>query len=167
MLMNIDIQPNHTAVIAATSRRDPAAKLAGNNGLQFDKILKEATASVQPRRSPAGAVTHLEMRNRMLEIARSNPSDAWDLAFGYAHTSLNMELLDVSDRPNIRYSATGELVTSETSRYFAEIRSAMQKERSALYESEINQGTPPSKVLEKIFDFNDTMPTRFLEMAGW
>lgn len=72
----------------------------------------------------------------MLAIARSNPSGASELAFGFAHNSLNMELLDVSDRPNIRYSATGELVTSKTSRYFAEIRSTMQKERSALYQSE-------------------------------
>ncbi|EPJ75550.1 hypothetical protein CFII64_29304 [Pseudomonas sp. CFII64] len=103
----------------------------------------------------------------MLEIARSNPSDASELAFGFAHNSLNMELLDVSDRPNIRYSATGELVSSETSRYFAEIRSAMQKERAGLYQSELEKGTPPSEILEKIFDFNDTMPTRFLEMAGW
>ncbi|OCR24988.1 hypothetical protein AFK24_10815 [Pseudomonas syringae] len=103
----------------------------------------------------------------MLEIARSNPTDASELAFGFAHNSLNMELLDVSDRPNIRYSATGELVTSKTSRYFAEIRSAMQKERSALYQSELKKGTSPSEILEKMFEFNDTMPTRFLEMAGW
>jgi hypothetical protein len=167
--MNIysNIQVGSVGDSAATSRRDPAARLTGNNGLQFNQVLKEATSATQQRRSPAGAVTNLEMRNRMLEIARSNPSDASELAFGFAHNSLNMELLDVSDRPNIRYSATGELVSSETSRYFAEIRSAMQKERAGLYQSELEKGTPPSEILEQIVDFNDTMPTRFLEMAGW
>jgi len=167
MLMNIDIQPNHTAVIAATSRRDPAAKLAGNNGLQFDKILKEATASVQPRRSPVDAISSREARNNIMRIARSDPTEASQLACFYAYNSLGGELLDVSDRPNIRYSATGELVTSESSAYFAKTNIAIQRARTELYQTEIKKGTPPTQILEKIFDFNDALPQRFLEMAGW
>ncbi|WP_229635656.1 hypothetical protein [Pseudomonas syringae] len=167
--MNIDSNSHSGAVdnSPAASRRDPAARLTGNNGLQFDKILKEATASAQPRRSPVDAVSSLEARNNIMRIARSDPAEASQLACFYAYNSLGGELLDVSDRPNIRYSATGELVTSESSAYFARTNIAIQRARNELYQTEIEKGTPPTQILEKIFDFNDALPQRFLEMAGW
>lgn len=153
--------------LSATTERDQLAGPSVDKSRSFEKILGDVTASQQQRRSPPGAVSYMEHKNYMMRIARSDPAEAAALAHGYAYNSLSGELLDCSDRPNIRYSATGELVTPETSAYFARTHLAMQRERTELYQAELLKGTPPAEILEKIFDFNESMPTRFLEMAGW
>ncbi len=103
----------------------------------------------------------------MLDAARADPQEAAKLAYGYAHNALGFELLDLSDRPNIRYSATGELVTPKTQAYFAKISQAMQIKSSHLYSSGIAKGTSHTEILEKIFDFHDALPERFKDMLGW
>lgn len=152
---------------AGSQGRNPLTLSSVGRNSSFGKIISDVTDLHQIRRSVPGAVSYLEHKNHMMNIARSDPAEAAALAYGYAHNSLSGELLDCSDRPNIRYSATGELVTPATSAYFARTYLAMQKERTELYQAELSKGTHSADILEKIFDFNESMPTRFLEMAGW
>lgn len=106
-------------------------------------------------------------RQYLLDRAANDPAEAEDLARKYAFNSLNGQILDLSEYPTIRYSATGEIVNDESTAWFERNLQLMQKQRSELYESEMMKGTPASVVLEKILDFNDALPQRFRDMAFW
>ena len=108
-----------------------------------------------------------ELREWLLGKAERSPKDAAELAYGYAYHSLNGQGIDLSDYPIIRYCATGEVVTDESSRWFERSLQLMQKERAALYESELMKGTPAVKILERVLDFNDALPQRFRDIAHW
>lgn len=99
--------------------------------------------------------------------ARTSPEDANRLAHSYAFNSLTMPLIDVTDRDNIRYSGNGELIKAESSAYYTNTMLAMQRERIKLYRAEIEKGTPPVEILEKVLKFNDSLPPRFLDMGSW
>ncbi|MFJ4141259.1 hypothetical protein [Pseudomonas sp. NPDC089734] len=107
------------------------------------------------------------LRPVLLKTANSDQAEAQRLAYEYAYNSLNGEGVDLTDYPTIRYCATGEVVTRETTSYFEKTLALMQKERSHLYQSELIKGTPPAKILEQILDFNDNLPKRFRDMANW
>ncbi|WNW13493.1 hypothetical protein RRX38_20805 [Pseudomonas sp. DTU_2021_1001937_2_SI_NGA_ILE_001] len=106
-------------------------------------------------------------RQWLMEKANRSPQEAAELAHGYAYHSLNGQGIDLTDYPVIRYCATGEIVTDESSSGFESYFKHMQLQRSALYESELLKGTPPAQILEKILDFNDSQPKRFRDMANW
>ena len=108
-----------------------------------------------------------ELRHKLMAQAESNPGEASFLAKHYAYNSLTGEGVDLSDYPVIRYCATGKIVTPESSAYFQKIGWCMQKERTALYEEECLKGTPAVKILEKILNFNDSLPQAFRDMANW
>lgn len=108
-----------------------------------------------------------EQREWLLTKAERDPKVAAELAQGYAYHSLNGQGIDMTDYPIIRYSATGEIVTEESSIWFERSLQHMQKERSVLYESELMKGTPAVRILEKILNFNDALPQRFRDMANW
>lgn len=130
-------------------------------------VAMSKTLSYKPEMSEEmRAVDLSKTREQMLALANADAEDAERLAFGYAHNALGHALLDVSDRPNIRYSATGELVTSKTERYFATISQAMQEQCSALYRQEKSKGTAPVDILQQIFQFHDAMPKPFRSMLG-
>jgi hypothetical protein len=133
---------------------------------QFQNILN----GVSPRKTAYDQASRIadrtRERNYMLEAAKADPREAEKLAHGYAHNSLGSALLDLSDRPNIRYSATGELVTSKTQRYFDTISEAMQRQCANLYWQEKSKDTPPAEILQKIFDFHDSMPRPFRDMLA-
>jgi hypothetical protein len=105
-------------------------------------------------------------RNDILSLARTDPHAASKFAHDYTYNSLGSPLLDLSDRPNIRYSLTGELVTSKTQAYFQQISQAIQRQCDTLYRQEISKGTPAVEILEKIFSIHDSMPLRFREMLN-
>lgn len=75
-------------------------------------------------------------------------------------------LLDVSDRPNIRYAGTGELVTPKTEAYFAKISDQMQRQCATIYRQEVEKGTSSEQILEKLFEFQDSMPKTFQDMLA-
>lgn len=138
----------------------------GANTNNFGNVFKSIFEPEQNERNKLRVAERLQERDYMLKAAKSDPEEAEKLAFGYAHNSLAHALLDVSDRPNIRYSATGELVTPKTEAYFAKISRAMQERCMHLYNSEKNKGTPPVEILEKIFEFHDSMPLAFKNMLA-
>jgi hypothetical protein len=138
----------------------------GDNTSNFGNIIKSTFEQEQIEQKKLRVTERLQERDYMLKAAKSDPEEAEKLAFGYAHNSLAHALLDVSDRPNIRYSATGELVTPKTEAYFAKISQAMQERCTHLYNSEKNKGTTPVEILEKIFEFQDSMPLAFKNMLA-
>ncbi|MCV4285977.1 hypothetical protein [Pseudomonas capsici] len=138
-------------------------------GMSFRQVLnaaqgKDAIVSQGNENRPSNGSA---LRQWLLEKANNDPAEAATLARNYAYNSLNGEGVDLTDYPIIRYCATGEVVTSETTAYFGKTMAWMQKERSFLYESEVIKGSPPAKILEKILDFNDALPKRFRDMANW
>lgn len=74
-----------------------------------------------------------ELRHKLMAQAENNPNEASFLAKQYAHNSLNGEGVDLSDYPVIRYCATGEIVTPESSAYFQKTERWMQREREQLF----------------------------------
>jgi hypothetical protein len=132
----------------------------------FREILNSATSSKSSLDQRKNLEDKMRERNYMLEAARENSQVAEELAYGYAHNSLAFALLDLSDRPNIRYSATGELVTPKTQEYFNRISQAVQQQCANLYRQEVAKKTPPAEILEKIFSFHDSMPKDFKAMLG-
>lgn len=160
---------NAESVISLTSveSRKPAPNSSGNNvSNTFASVLQEAT----PRPPGISESTRLEQRTRSrehwLKVARTNPEEGKTLAYGYAHNYLAHAMLDVSDRPNTRYSGTGELVTPKTEAYFAKIGQEMQRQCANMYREEVNKGTSPDRILEKIFEFHDSMPKAFRDMIA-
>lgn len=139
---------------------------ASDHADAFDAVLSKTVWYKPEMSEETRAVDRSKTRQQMLALANTSAEYAESLAFGYAHHALGHALLDVSDRPNIRYSATGELVTSKTERYFATISQAMQEQCSALYKQEKSKGTGPVDILEQIFQFHDAMPKPFRSMLG-
>ncbi|SDW14905.1 hypothetical protein SAMN05444064_101551 [Pseudomonas syringae] len=133
----------------------------------FAQALKHANheygSSQCAKKSPRGG----ELKPKLIEHAKNAPEEAAALAKNYAYNSLNGEGVDLSDYPIIRYCATGEIVTSESSAYFQKTWGNIKIERVRLYELEHLKGTPPAEILEKILNFNDALPERFRDIANW
>ena len=133
---------------------------------QFQSILNESSSRKPAYDEASRTADRIRERRRTLEAAKADPQEAEKLAHRYAHNSLAFALLDLSDRPNVRYSATGELVTPQTKRYFDTISQAMQKQCASLYRMEKSKGTSATEILQKIFDFQDAMPKPFRDMLA-
>lgn len=158
--------------INATSlgpRSKVTATAQTKEGMSFGQVLnatqsKDSIVSQGKRDTfPRGST----FRSELLEEAGKDPTQAAKMAYEYAYNSLVFELFDVTDYPIIRYTTTGQIVTDETRLYFAKTMSSVQKLRGELYETELLKGTPPAKILEKILDFNDSLPQKFKDMAHW
>lgn len=132
----------------------------------FADVLRETAPKSPALSEPARLEERAQGRKRSLDVAKANPEEGQKIAHGYAFNYLAHALLDVSDRPNIRYSKTGELVTPKTEAYFAQISQEMQRQCANLYRQERKKDTAPDQILEKIFEFHDSMPKKFQDMLG-
>lgn len=156
-----------TGLSTAINKGSATQKHAGSTP-SFAKVLDKTMNCYRPDRQPVGRIlSNQQIREDIMMEARASSKDAYRLAHSYAFNSLTMPLIDVTDRDNIRYSGNGELITAESSAYYTNTMLAMQRERINLYRAEIEKGTPPVEVLEKILNFNDSLPARFLDMGGW
>jgi 7-cyano-7-deazaguanine synthase in queuosine biosynthesis len=171
MTMQIDkdikTKTSITSASAAINKSSANQGKAGSTS-SFGKVLEETMNCYRPDRRPVGRIlTNQQIREDIMMEARTSPEDANRLAHSYAFNSLTMPLIDVTDRDNIRYSGNGELITAESSAYYTNTMLAMQRERIKLYRAEIEKGTPPVEILEKVLKFNDSLPPRFLDMGSW
>ncbi|WP_241149423.1 hypothetical protein [Pseudomonas viridiflava] len=89
------------------------------------------------------------------------------LVHDFMYRTMNLELLDLSDYPVIRYYATGEPVTKESKAYFADMLHSIREKRSQLYETETLKGASDLELLKKLIDFSDNLPDRFKKMTNW
>lgn len=156
---SINLAPHRDSVNASLSNVEISEK-------SFKNVLTEVHTRAQPTARQDTNIDRTQEREYMLRVAKENPQEADKLAYGYAHNSLGHALLDLSDRPNIRYAATGELVTVQSQNYFHSVGQDMQQQLSSLYQQEINKGTPSYLILEKIFTFQDSMPQKFKDMLA-
>ncbi|MEQ7918077.1 hypothetical protein ABQX22_02695 [Xanthomonas sp. WHRI 1810A] len=154
--------PNQVAIDISNGGKN----LGKTKGDTFEKIFESASNRGQAAQDEKRVAARLQERSRIMQTAKADPEEAKKLAYGYAHNSLTHALLDVSDRPNIRYAATGELVTPITEAYFSKISRYMQEKSAFLYNSEIERGTSSAEILEKIFSFHDSMPETFKNMLA-
>lgn len=88
-------------------------------------------------------------------------------AYLYGCEISDSPLLYVGEWPTVRIAATGEIYTPEKQAYYKEISEFYREGRVKLYENELAQGTPPLEIINKIFDYNETLPEEFRKMSGW
>jgi hypothetical protein len=140
------------------------------NTLNFSQVMKtlapDSSAPTETAKYTRSAKA-TEVREWVLKEAAADPAKAEMWAHLYAYNSLNGPLEDITDLPIVRLSTTGEIYTQEMQTYYAQVRNAMQGDRSALYESEMAKSTPAIKILEKIFAYNDELPEEFKRLADW
>jgi hypothetical protein len=79
---------------------------------------------------------------------------------------LHSGLLDITFAPIITYSVSGELVTDESKAYFSEISEHAVKSRMNILRAGRDAGSPAIEILERIIDFNATLPGRYKDMAN-
>ena len=89
------------------------------------------------------------------------------MAHVLAYDPIETPMLDVTDFPTIRVTATGEIYTPEMQRYCIKVWHAMQAGRSELYQSEVAKGTPDAKIVEKVYAYNDTYPEGYRRLLDW
>lgn len=143
-----------------------AAGSAKSAGSSFAGVLSSAGPTAPALSESARFTERTEMRKHWLEQARTSPERGEEITHSYAFNYLTHALLDLSDMPNIRYSGTGELVTPETEAHFAKISRSMQDQCANIYRQETRKSTPADQILEKIFEFHDSMPKDFRDMLG-
>jgi hypothetical protein len=143
-------------------------KPASSAASPFSKVLSETRSCFEPDRRRDGKVlSNQQFREKIMNDARSSPEAAYKLLNTYTFNSLTMPLYDDTDEDYRRYSGNGEMITAESEAYFGKIMQAAQRERNELYRFEMEKGTPPIDILEKILAFNDSLPPRFLDMCYW
>ena len=76
-------------------------------------------------------------------------------------------LVDISNRPTLRYTYTGEVVTDQNLSEFKAEAATARIERIALYEAEKAKGTPNAEILEKLFRYTDSRSDSYLNIVGW
>jgi hypothetical protein len=161
--MRINNDPAISQSHSSAAKLKPASSAPDQN-TTFTSILS-ATNPPPPSVSESSRLAErTQVRQHWLEEA--NPEVAEELAREYAFNSLSHALLDLSDRPNIRYWATGELVTPKTEAYFSKISIEMQARCQRLYREEVEKGTSPDQILKKIFTFQESMPKAFRDMLA-
>lgn len=160
----------------AISKRVSRSGSAGVEPLMNDKTRPPGSlessyrlfaGSFEPRRDPPGRTPSVEINARMLRDAEADPDHAWQAVERCVYASFAGPLLDITDPDNIRYSATGELVTPQSVAYYSKTAAIVKKELAGLYQHEKSLGTPPAQILKKVFCFLETQPRAFLEMSAW
>jgi hypothetical protein len=157
--------------VGITSEPLGASKKSGNPAAadrsEFEQVLKGVITAI-PAWQAAGRLTSAaEFRVHLMAGVRADRDQAVRMLNLYTFNSLGGPLLDMTDPDNIRYSGTGERVTPESSEYFAKVSYLAQRQLASLYQSETAKGAEPADILEKVYDFHEALPERFLGMLAW
>ncbi|WP_426112523.1 hypothetical protein [Pseudomonas sp. DSP3-2-2] len=132
----------------------------------FADTLKSMTTEA-PQTSPMRNTKVTDLYEWLVEGGAQDPEWANESAFLYGCEYIDTPMLYVGDWPIIRIAATGEIFTPEKQAYFKQIADLYHEGRVKLYENEFAKGTPPSEILKKIFEYNNTLPDEFRKMSGW
>ncbi|MGV8919813.1 MAG: hypothetical protein ACOH2R_18750 [Pseudomonas sp.] len=164
--LNVSFPVSNKSTIASVPGSNLGSTRKSEFGTSFAETLKRVTtdnSTTEPVRSPRTA----ERYERLMQAAKADPEKADMLSHLYAYDSLDGPLVDITDFPIIRLSATGEIYTPEMQLYYSQVRNAMQGDRSAIYESEMAKGTPTVQILDKVLAYNDSLPAEFRRIADW
>lgn len=134
----------------------------------LERSYRALAGATEPRRQPPGCtLSSVESNCRTLRKAEADPNYAWEAATLYAFTPFTGPLLDRTDPDNVRYSATGELVTPERTAYYSRVAAALGKQMVDLFHRERDLGVPPAVILSQLFGLMEAQPREFLEMTSW
>jgi hypothetical protein len=153
-----------TASQSMSAAKTSSANSRSLNPLSFAEIFEQQTSGTY---TPPEIGTYTrsakatEVREWLLDSAAKDPEKAKMHAHGLAYESLEGPMLENTDSPIMRVSATGEIYTPGMQRYCAKVFNSMQAGRIALYESEVAKGTPHAQILEKVLAYNDTYPVGY------
>ncbi|MEA9978054.1 hypothetical protein QN415_21980 [Pseudomonas sp. 5S4] len=158
---------NSTTLIISNEMLRPSADKKAENSqrsISFAETLSNATnkmAEIPYVRSARAT----EVRDWIMSDANNDSERAGMWAQLYGCDSLDGPLIDVSDEPIIRLSATGEVYTKKMQTYYEQVRQNKQPGLAELYRSEIAKNTPAIEVLKKVFAYYDALPNEFKRMA--
>jgi hypothetical protein len=172
--MNINFSENKAWRLPLENRNE-VIKVADNSsrenkgGLEavpFARSLKEKIYSVNAV-PPHRTLSTREECSRLAREVLSKPELADTLVSDYAHESLGIVVFSVAEFPILRLVATGEIYTPEMKAEYDSIWKEWQAGRVSLHKNELAKGTPAVQILEKLWQYNDTLPVEFLRRAGW
>lgn len=164
--VNLMNSPPTFAKVTDLSKRFDSSLKNATPGLSFADTLKgESTEEIKTTLPRSAKVAELYRG-----LANGSPDgEEWadNTAFLYGCETVDSPLLYVGEWPTIRIAATGEIYTPEKQAYFKEIAELYHGGRVELYKNELAKGTPPLEIIDKIFDYNETLPDEFRKMSGW
>lgn len=157
-------------VLSNSKHRSPGVS-AGDSG-----FMESATRAMALKTAPQSSVyssqgeedSKLSYREFLLGKARESDSVAEQL-LGFnidEGVGLTSGLIDITHAPIITYSISGELVTDESKAYFSEVSEYAVKNRLDILWAGRDAGSSAAEILEKIIDFNATLPSRYKDMAN-
>lgn len=166
--MNIQLSTSSAAlnryVMQPPRQTIPRAAANAADSVTISQAARDLLSAESGKRSAA------TVPNSFSRAAHEDPKLAEKLASDYGNGPL-APWLDFSEHTNgtgpIRYAATGEPVTEESERYFNSVASAELQNRVDLYNAEKAKGTAAADILDKLFGYIDTLPTRYKEMINW
>jgi hypothetical protein len=130
------------------------------------------TISVEARELHRAAELEHEAEAHLatFEGAELDDAHAAELALAYAY-SLDREHIDRADEiagtGPARYAATGTPVTRESERHFNTMAREIRSRRIALYEGEVQAGTPPVELLGKLVTFMNGQAPEYRAILDW
>jgi hypothetical protein len=148
---------------AASERRAPL--VAGTSSQKLEDPLTFSSAA----RSRAQAAAH--PRFGVLSVKAHADADlATQLAHDFAH-NVQQPILDVTEwaagTGPMRYSATGEPVTVESTVRYAKMMEDFQAESLALYKQELAKGTDHADIFDKLIALGDSKSEEFRGITNW
>lgn len=161
-IFTLAYSPVQASVADSSVNSKPDIKM----GISFSKTLNGLTAEV-PNIPPTRTAKLTELYEWLVEGCSDDPIWAEKAAFLYGCEYIESPLLNVSEWPTIRIAATGEIYTPEKAAYFKQITDLFHERRVELYKNELSKGTPPLEIIDKIFNYNETLPEDFQRMSGW
>ena len=89
--------------------------------------------------------------------------------YEFASNSSNDILYDGDSisNPPLRFAISKEVVTSESVKYFNQMKDQTTSEKMALYSTAKAKGTSDADIMDMILAYNDAQPEEYRKMTGW
>mgnify|MGYP006896478272 FL=1 len=103
------------------------------------------------------------------DACHSDSSAAAKYTYEFASNSSNDILYDGDSisNPPLRFAISKEVVTSESVKYFNQMKDQTTSEKMALYSTAKAKGTSDADIMDMILAYNDAQPEEYRKMTGW
>ena len=176
--MNIVLSPSAaSAAVGQTSRLAesyraalPAGKAAPGETVTISQAAQDKLASIQNSDAAPSTGQLQRWRQILVDNVRADPEEARKVADQMAHDQsfeLHGPAVNITNYPNLTYSATGEPVTPENLAVFKREAAQVTAGRVALYDQEKAKGTPDAALVEKMLAYTDQQSDNYLSKLGW
>ena len=152
--------------VLPTQAERPTTQAA--TGARSTKIDDSLTLSSTARLREA-ASTHPRFGQFSL-AAHADPAFAKQLAYDYAHI-VHDPIIDLSDEVAgtgpAKYAATGEPWSPEMDAAYQKQALSMQSQSLDLYNEEMEKGTDPADIFDKLIALGDAQPAELRDIVDW